>query len=320
MSWTLPVLLTIGVAVLIFSIALPQEASAQVLASQTAQLLPPGQNTCPAVPVSGFTPYVYNNALHSFEFTIADGSYVAIAGSVGSANVPFYQTSRHASATGGVRIHVDVATTPVGAAGLPLRVTLLSARGSGQPVCITIVSATVTAEGRIAPPGPISPAPSPAPSPRPMPSPVPTPTSPLPTPSPIPTPTPAPSATTATDTVPMATSFQNTLVELCKAGGAARLWFILLAIYAVIVAAAVFGQPQLPAAIRSQEWVAAIIVVPFLLLFAIWYFAESCRVSAWVPIIATLIALAGLAAAFWDRSKSGGDTTVINLPASGEKK
>jgi len=79
----------------------------------------------------------------------------------------------------------------------------------------------------------------------------------------------------------------------------------------------------MPSAMRSQEWIAAMIVVPFLLLFAIWYFAEACRVSAWVPVVATLMALAGLAAVFWDdRTKGNGggsSVSVINLPA-GQKK
>lgn len=92
------------------------------------------------------------------------------------------------------------------------------------------------------------------------------------------------------------------------------MWFVLLAVYAVIVAAAVFGQPQMPPSMRSQEWVAGAIVVPFLLLFGLWYFVESCRISAWVPAIATLIALAGLAVAFWDTTKKS--TPVINLPGA----
>ena len=115
------------------------------------------------------------------------------------------------------------------------------------------------------------------------------------------------------------TSMQNILKDICTAGGAYRLWFILLVVYAVIVVATILGQPQMPMAIRTQEWTAAIIVVPFLLLFAIWYFAESCRVSAWIPVIATLIALAGLAAAFWDTSDKGGKQGVINLPAESKK-
>ena len=104
---------------------------------------------------------------------------------------------------------------------------------------------------------------------------------------------------------------------MCDGGGAPRMWFVLLAIYALIVAAAVLGQPQLPAAIRSQEWVAGAIVVPFLLLFALWYFVEACRTTSWVPALAILIALAGLAGAFWYRPGAG-TTTVITLP-SGKK-
>jgi hypothetical protein len=104
---------------------------------------------------------------------------------------------------------------------------------------------------------------------------------------------------------------------MCESGGSARLWFVLLAVYALIVAGAVFGRPHLPVALRSQEWIAAMIVVPFLVLFGIWYFVEACRVSAWVPVIATLIALAGLAAAFWEKNTG---TPVINLPAGGTKK
>jgi len=91
------------------------------------------------------------------------------------------------------------------------------------------------------------------------------------------------------------------------------MWFVLLAIYALIVAAAVLGQPQLPAAIRSQEWIAGAIVVPFLLLFGLWYFVEACRTTSWVPALAILIALAGLAGAFWYRP--GGTTQVITLPS-----
>jgi hypothetical protein len=52
-------------------------------------------------------------------------------------------------------------------------------------------------------------------------------------------------------------------------------------------------------------------VVPFLLLFGLWYFVESCRTSAWIPVLATVIALGGLSAAFWERKETQG---VINLP------
>jgi hypothetical protein len=98
---------------------------------------------------------------------------------------------------------------------------------------------------------------------------------------------------------------------MCAAGGALRLWLILLVAYALIVIAAIVGQPRMPVAMRTQEWTAAIIVVPFLLLFGLWYFVESCRTSAWIPVLATVIALGGLSAAFWERTGTSG---VINLP------
>ncbi|MBI4079717.1 hypothetical protein HY414_00615 [Candidatus Kaiserbacteria bacterium] len=114
---------------------------------------------------------------------------------------------------------------------------------------------------------------------------------------------------------------QNILKDICAGAGADRLWFILLAIFVAIVAFAVFGQSQLPPAMRTQEWTAAAIVVPFLLLFGLWYFAESCRTSPWVPVIATIIALAGLAIAFWERGTKGPQTaqTIINLPPSAKR-
>jgi len=106
-------------------------------------------------------------------------------------------------------------------------------------------------------------------------------------------------------------SIQNALKDMCTGGGALRLWLILLVAYTLIVIAAIVGQPKMPLAIRTQEWIAAIIVVPFLLLFGLWYFVESCRTSAWIPVIATVIALAGLSAAFWERQSTA---SVINLP------
>jgi hypothetical protein len=96
-------------------------------------------------------------------------------------------------------------------------------------------------------------------------------------------------------------------------GGAFRLWLILLVVYVLIVIVAVVGKPQMPPALRTQEWTAAAIVVPFLLLFGFWYFVESCRTSPWIPVIATIIALAGLSAAFWENK---GGPKVINLPGA----
>ncbi len=293
--------------------AFPSFAFAAEVSAQTAQLLPLGGNTCGTLQVSGFTPYIYNGGLDAFEFTVADSSYVAVVGSAGNTSIPFNQMTRRIDATGNLRVHAGIATTPIGQ-GLTVMVTLLSAKQGTQTVCISIVSTTMNAEGMTIP----TPAPAPVPAPAPTPSVgvTPRPSTPAPTPAaPVPAPSPSVSKATptkATTTAPIA-SARNILKDMCAAGGASRLWFILLALYAIVVAAAVFGQPQLPAAMRSQEWVAAAIVLPFLLLFGLWYFVESCRISAWVPAIATLIALAGLAGAFWDR---GSTTRVINLPGA----
>lgn len=312
---------TILFALLVISIA-PSLAAAAEVSVQTAQLLPLGSNTCALANVSGFTPYVYNGSLHSFEFTVSDSSYVAIAASVGNTNVQFNQMTRRVEASGALRIHADLASQPV-RNGLPISVTLISAK-AGSPVCITSVATTVTPSGDLI----ITP-PAPAPSPAPVTPPTPGTTVPKPKP-PAPTPAPAPSTSTTTQGGAKGTSTatsgailatQNILKDVCAGAGADRLWFILLAIFVAIVAFAVFGQAQLPPAMRTQEWTAAAIVVPFLLLFALWYFVESCRTSPWVPVIATIIALAGLSIAFWERGVKGMKPaqTVINLPPAAKK-
>ena len=312
---TLLALFTLGVAVVLLGMAFPLQASAAEVSVQTAQLLPPGGNTCTQLQASGFTPYVYNGALHGFEFTVADSSYVAIAGSVGDLNIPFHQMTRRIESSGSVRIHVDMATVPV-SKDLSIRVTLLSAKSAPQAVCISSISTTIPAEKGVSQATSI-PAPSPKPS------------SGTSATKPVPgtgdstmeaTTTPPLSADTgktpATSTKATAAAItQNILKDMCSSvSGSSRLWFILLAIYAVIVVTMIFGQPQILAQMRTQEWTAAAIVVPFLLLFGFWYFAESCRVSAWVPAIATFIALAGLSAAFWNPTPKS--ASVINLPGA----
>lgn len=313
----------IAIRVFIISALLiaPSFASAAEISVQTAQLLPPGSNTCTPASVTGFTPYIYDRSLHSFEFTVGDSSYVAIAATVGNVNIPFNQMTRMGAAAGAVRIHADLPSMPV-RGGLPISVTMLSAKGSGQPVCITSVATTITPSGGLS----LTP-PSAAPSPTPVTSPATGTTAPKPKPTPAPASAVKPATTTgggAKETTATSAAFattQNILKDICTGAGADRLWFILLAIFVAIVAFAVFGQAQLPPAMRTQEWMAAAIVVPFLLLFGLWYFAESCRTSPWVPVIATIIALAGLAIAFWER---GGKIpqaaqTVINLPPGAQK-
>lgn len=303
-------IILVSVGIIASATVFPSKASAAELLAQTAPLLPAGpQNACAPLTASGFTPYIYNNALHSFELTLNDSSYVAISATVGNTQVPFYQMSRHFSAPGSIRIHADLNTTPLRGA-LPITVTLLSAKGPGQPVCVSVVG-TVLGEGSFA----SLPMPKPTP-PSPAPVPTPTPSSAKPAPTPTPSPTSAPSTTTKTkETKTTSTAAMGSVLkDICSPTNAPKLWIVLLVIYAVLVAGAVFGQQHLPAFMRSQESTAAAIVIPFLFLFALWYFAESCRISAWAPAIATIIALAGLAVAFWDRTPQG--PQVINLPSA----
>lgn len=305
-------------SVVLLIIIAPSFASADEVAVQTAQILPVGSNTCAAAGVSGFTPYVYEGSLDAFEFTVADSSYVAIAATVGNTSVPFNQMVRRADTSGGVRIHADLQSTPV-RSGLPVSVTMLSAKGSGQPVCITLVATTVTSEGELSL---TPPTPTPVPTPKPTTPPVST-TAPKPAPTPTPSPVnPAPTSTVGKPSTATSAAFattQSILKNMCTGAGADRLWFVLLAIFAAIVAFSVFGQSQVPPALRTQEWTAGAIVVPFLLLFGLWYFVESCRTTPWVPVIATIIALAGLGIAFWERGTkrpTPSQQTVINLPGA----
>ena len=120
--------------------AAPISAHAQT--AQTVQVVPPGPNTCGPIPVTGFTTYVYDGALNSFEFSIPDSTYVALTGSVGNTAIPFQFMTRRVDASGILRVHVDIPSIPVKGT-LPITVTLLGTHGGGQPVCAAIVSLTV---------------------------------------------------------------------------------------------------------------------------------------------------------------------------------
>ena len=297
-------------AVLVGFVAFPKQTLAAELSAQTAQVLPPGGSGCTPLAVSGFTPYVYGGALHSFEFSVQDASYVALIGSAGKTSIPFNTMTRRAGPSGSVRIHADIATTPV-VGNLPISVTLLSAKGSGQPVCISVVTATVVSSGSVATIVPISPiSPSPVVTPVPTPAPV----KPVQTGNEPVKATPTAPITGIAATSPLLARIQNGLRDACVAdGGAVRIWFFLLALYALIVVAALFWRPsQIPPA-YAKEWVAGSITIPFILLFGFWYLVESCRVSPWVPAVAVLIALAGLAATFWNDREA---LKVITLPAA----
>jgi hypothetical protein len=54
---------------------------------------------------------------------------------------------------------------------------------------------------------------------------------------------------------------------------------------------------------RTPERIATIILVLLLLLLAFWYFSISCRAALWMPLVAFLVAVLGLLAAFWNHPR-----------------
>ena len=295
-------LLLLGVAAtLVSAIVFPSRTFAAEVSVQTAQLLPPGGNTCATLPVSGFTPYVYDNALNSFEFALPDSSYVAVIGSVGNTSIPFQLMTRRIDASGTLHVHVDVQTTPI-VGTLPISVTLLSAKGPGQPVCISVITTSMQPTG-----GNVSKT-SAAPS-----------TS--VTKKPVTTAGATGTSITGTltekgsTTLPVVGSTESVLKNLCSGGGASVLWIILLAIYALFMWLAISAEKPWVTAIRPIEWTAVAIIVPLILLLGLWYFPENCRAQTWVPVIGILIALGAIIATYKNHPEEN-ETKAIPLPAA----
>lgn len=281
--------------------AFPLKAFALDAATQTRQVLPVGGNTCVQISATNFVPYIYDGALHSFEFTVSDPSYVALIGSVGNTSLPFQVMTRKVDASGMLRIHVDVPTSPVFGT-LPITVTMLSAH-SGSPVCLTVVSASAvsgleTIPNAPSPTVPATPTVSAAPStPGVTPAPKPSASDPVPTTQKV--------LTTSTATGSVVSTFQNPLKNMCSSDTSAyRLWLILLVLYMLIVGALLWAEfPMSMPWARTPERIASIILVLLLLLLAFWYFSISCRAALWMPLVAFLVAVLGLLAAFWNHPR-----------------
>ena len=284
--------------------AFPVKASALEISSQTIQAIPPGGNSCPQVTAANFTPYIYDGALDSFEFTISDPSYVALIGSAGDTPISFQLMTRSIDATGALRVHADIASTRV-IGTLPISVTLLSAR-SGRPVCMTVVSMSVGSGSATI--QPIVPVVSTTPKPS-IVSVAPKPTVVMPTSKPTAT-LPSASATqnvltTGSASGSVVSTVKNPLSNVCSSdAGAYRLWLILLVLYTIIVGAALWAEfPMSLAWARTPERIASIILALLLLLLAFWYFSISCRAALWMPLVAFLVAVLGLLAAFWNHPR-----------------
>ncbi len=289
-------------AFVIFFTVFPVRAFALDATTQTTQVLPVGGNTCALVSATNFTPYIYDGALHSLEFTVSDASKVAVLGSLGDTPLPFWVMTRKIDAAGMLRIHVDIPTTPISGT-LPLKVTLLSS-SLGSPVCLTTVSTSI-GSGPVAiqnnsvvntVPTSVSIAPtssSIASTPRPTSA----------SPAPVPTTERVLTTDTAKDSV--VGSIQNPFRNVCASDASAyRLWLILLILYMLIVGALLWAEfPMSAAWARTPERIATIILVLLLLLLTFWYFSISCRAALWMPLAAFLVAVLGLLAAFWNHPR-----------------
>ena len=101
------------------------------------------------------------------------------------------------------------------------------------------------------------------------------------------------------------------------------MWVILLVLYALLVGAALWAEfPMSVSWARTPERVATGILVLLLALLAFWYFSTSCRAAIWMPLLAFLIAVLGLLAAFWNHPRvtqlllmqEKNDGTIITPP------
>ena len=278
----------------IFSLS-PRFAAADTATVQTGQILPQGGNTCQTLQILDVAPHVYDGTLQSLDVTIADPSYVAVTGTVGETPVSFASMSRWQSSQG-LRIHVDTPTTAV-RTGLPVTITLISAR-TGSPVCVSVISLAVETKGAQLPVTPI-------------PQPVSHETSANPN-SHHPVVKGVVSATQnhagtpgvhAVAAKPAVTaSLSQRVAKVCEGSNAYRLWFVLLLVYLIVVATIAFAEPWFLK--RSALATVAAILVPLLLLLGFWYLSTSCRAALWIPLLAFLIAILGLLAAFWNHPES----------------
>ena len=284
-------------AVALFSlfVMLPVKASALEVNTQTQQILPFGPNTCAPIQIGNFTPYIYNNNLSSFEFVVSDPAYVAVIGSVGNTSIPLRYMTRSMDVSGGIRYHIDINDTPI-IGTVPVTVTLLSAR-TGAPVCASVISVNL-GSGQVVSTPIYSGTPT-------------TVTHPVKTIPVVTTPaaTTSGEGSTATGTnagAPVVSSgMENPLKGLCASEASAyRLWLILLVIYALIVGGLLWLEfPMSWSWAKTPERVASIMLLLLVLLLAFWYLSSACRAALWMPLLAFLIAILGLLAAFWNHPR-----------------
>lgn len=286
--------------VAILAVLMPAAASAQAL-TQTLQVLPPGGNGCPILPLAGIVAHMNEGEINSFDVTVGNASYVAVLAEVGDTAVPFRYMTRFVHEGGFLRHHVDVDATAPGT-GLPVSLTLLSSP-QGGPTCLSIISFSVAADGTIMAPGmtsgPMKPVTDTVGGGSASPS------------KPVATSTTGSGTSTAPGVSPVAGGGLGRLQGLCDGKGALQLWFLLLAIYVVIAALAALAKPPL---VQRSIWTPlALILVPLAALLALWLFAPSCRAAGWIPAASIIVAIGALLVAFREQNPA---IKIIPLPAA----
>lgn len=273
---------------------------------QTAQVLPPGDNNCTALVVTKTDVHMQAGELQSFDVTISDSSYVSLLASVGESSVPFNFMSRW-NDSGALRIHVDVPSTPI-YGSVPVTMTLLSSP-TGRPTCLSVLSFTIqgpakptepTKQADVNPGMPVATAQQGSSA----------------------TATSGTSTGTSVISPVFAAAFLDRLLGVCTAQNAFRLWFLLLAVYVIILVVLALAQEQV--AIRSSSLPLAITLVPLVLLIAFWYFAPACRAANWIPLALIAAAVAGLLVMYREQRGAtkvvnGEVPEVIRLPAAKKK-
>ena len=292
--------------ILFAALLLPTNASAAEISAQNAQMLPASNSaivpsSCDALQVTSFMPYIYDGELNSFDVIVSDSSYVIIAGSLNGANIPLHFVTRFADATGGVRMHVDGQSTSI-RSGVTIKLTMLSSKGVGEPVCTS--SVTITLPGEEKEVSTIGTAAvnynwqqeqeSAVPAPQGKES---------------------AGANATGATTALTTRVQNILNTTCAISGAAsRLWTVLLAIYLLVVAAAILALPPFKIDMRSYILVGVAIALPLLVLFAVWQLSPLCHPGKWAPLFAVLIAVFGFVAGFRRHPSLKSFMQIFSLP------